>query len=87
MQGARQVKDMHPDALLLFVDAPTVDDQRRRLEGRGDSAERVEQRLAVGAAERLAAAELGMHLVVNDDLERAVDEVAHLIDQARSSRT
>ena len=81
--GARQVRDLFPDALLLFVDSPDVDEQRRRLEGRGDPPEKVEARIAHGVDERLAAAELGLPVIVNDDLDRAVDEV---LDSIRSAR-
>jgi guanylate kinase len=79
VQGARQVRVRHPGALLLFVDAPSRDEQRRRLEGRGDLPARVEQRLAIAEAEAAAARDLGMVHVVNDDLETALAEVrAHI---------
>jgi guanylate kinase len=85
VQGARQVVDRHPDALLLFVDAPSRAEQRRRLEARGDPPEKVEQRLAIAESEADAARALGMRWVVNDDLERATDEVAAVIEAARRS--
>ncbi|MDQ2648222.1 MAG: guanylate kinase [Actinomycetota bacterium] len=84
VQGARQVVERFPsDTLLLFVDAPSRAEQRARLEKRGDAPERVEQRLAIADAEAAAAAELGMRMVVNDDLDRAVAEVRDLIAAAR----
>jgi guanylate kinase len=83
VQGARQVRDQFPDALLIFVDAPSPDDQRARLVGRGDGPERIEQRLALAETERAAARELGATFVVNDDLDRAVAEVASLIGARR----
>jgi guanylate kinase len=83
VQGARQVLDRHPDALLLFVDAPSRAEQRRRLEARGDPADKVEQRLAIAESEADAARALGMQWIVNDDLERATDEVAAVIEEAR----
>jgi guanylate kinase len=86
VQGARQVVEEHPDALLLFIDAPTRDEQRRRLEGRGDPPEKVAQRLAIAEAEEAAARELGMRAIVNDDLERATAEVADAIAAARDAR-
>jgi guanylate kinase len=85
VQGARQVLAQHPDALLLFIDAPTRDEQRRRLEGRGDPPEKVAQRLAIAEAEAEAAQSLGMRRIVNDDLDRATAEVAAVIDAARRS--
>ena len=84
VQGAMQVRARYPDALFLFLDAPSPEAQRARLEARGDSPERVEQRLALAATERAAAHDLGAVVVINDDLDRAVAEVVSIIDQARS---
>jgi guanylate kinase len=84
VEGARQVRERHPDALLLFVDAPSPADQRARLEKRGDPPDRIEQRLALAAAERDRARALGATFVVNDDLDRAVEEIGSLIAAARA---
>lgn len=83
VQGAVQVLGRHPDALLLFIDAPSRDEQRRRLELRGDPPGKVAQRLALAEAEASAARDLGMRVIVNDDLERATTEVAEAIVAAR----
>jgi guanylate kinase len=83
VQGARQVAERHPDALLLFVDAPSREEQRRRLEQRGDAPDRVAQRLAIADAEATAAEALGMRRIVNDDLATALREVQAVIDEAR----
>lgn len=85
VQGATQVRGMFPDALLLFVDAPDREEQRRRLERRGDSPERVAQRLAIADREAAAAAELGMRTIVNDDLDRTVAEVQAAIEAHRAA--
>lgn len=81
--GAAAIRAVDPDALLVFVDTPDRDAQRRRLEGRGDSPERVEARLRKGDEERQRARELGMHHIVNDVLEDAVAELEALIDAHR----
>ncbi len=86
VEGARQVKEIHPDAKLLFIDAPSRAEQRRRLEQRGDAPERVEQRLAIAEAELERSRELEMHHVVNDDLGEALDEVAALIAAWRAEQ-
>ena len=83
VQGARQVRQHDPDALLLFVVPPSVTEQERRLRGRGDPEHLVRQRLDSAAEEESAAAALGAIEVVNDDLERALDEIVALIDLAR----
>jgi guanylate kinase len=78
VQGARQVREALPDAALVFIAPPSVDELRRRLAKRGsEPPEQVERRLA--AAEReLAAQEEFAHVVVNDDLDRALDELTRL---------
>lgn len=81
--GARAVRALDPDALLVFVDTPDRNAQRARLEGRGDSPDRVEARLSKGDEERKAAAELGMTVIINDDLDRAVDDLDALISATR----
>lgn len=82
--GARAIAAIDPDALLIFVDTPDRDAQRARLEGRGDSPERVEARLAKGDEERGAARDLGMTVVINDDLRTAVAELERIIEKART---
>ncbi len=78
--GAAAIRAVDPGALLVFVDVPDREDQRRRLQGRGDSPDRIEARMAKGDEERARAGELGMVHLVNDELGRAVAELARLID-------
>lgn len=83
IQGAAQIEAMNPDAHLIFIDTPSTDEQERRLRGRGDTEERVAMRLDKAVVERSAAAELGCTIIINDDLDRTVNELASLIDRAR----
>lgn len=85
VQGARQVRQRDPEALLIFVLPPSAAEQERRLRERGDPEHLVRQRLAKAAEEAEAATSLGAVEVVNDDLDRAVDEIAALIESARRS--
>ena len=62
VNGARSVLERYPEACSVFVDAPDREEQEARLRGRGDSPERVVQRLAKADEEAaLADAELGQH--------------------------
>lgn len=86
VEGARQVQAIHPEAVLVFIDAPSRDEQRRRLRQRGDNEEKVASRMAKGEQERMEANALGAVTVVNDDLDRAVAQVRSLVVAARSRR-
>jgi guanylate kinase len=83
VQGARQIRQLDPSALLIFVNAPSTAEQERRLRLRGDPEDVVQKRLAKAVEENRAAAELGALEVVNDDLDRCVEEIAGIISAAR----
>ncbi len=85
VQGALRVKEALPEALLVFVKAPSREEQRRRLEERAhDSAEAIERRLAKAEAEERIADEMFDAVVVNDDPERATAEVAGILAARRA---
>jgi guanylate kinase len=86
VNGARQVRERIPDALLLFVEAPNPEVQRRRLEGRGDPPDKVRARLKESEVEARLARGLDCIFLVNDDLDHAVAEIRKLIDARRSQR-
>jgi guanylate kinase len=78
VQGARQVRERLPDAKLVFIEPPSFGDLQRRLAARAsDRPEQIERRLAAARNELSAAGEFD-HRIVNDDLERAVDELARV---------
>jgi guanylate kinase len=83
--GAEQIRSRYPDALLVFVDAPSREQQEERLRGRGDPEEKVQARLAKAEDEVAKARSLDSVVVINDDLERAVGEVEALIASRRGS--
>ncbi len=83
VQGARQVRRRYPEALLLFLEAPSEGDQLHRLRGRGDSEDHVRARLSYGPSERETARELGAVVVVNTDLAETAAEIGGIIDQHR----
>lgn len=79
VQGALQVKERFPEAVMIFLLPPSVETLRSRLLGRGTEApETVEQRLAAAKTEMAAAGQYD-YLVVNDDLSQAVSDVQAVI--------
>jgi guanylate kinase len=85
VQGARQVAQAIPEAVRIFVKPPSEEALRARLVGRGtDRPEQVEARLAT-AREELAAQDEFDDIVVNDRLERAVEELEQLVRSRMSA--
>jgi guanylate kinase len=79
LQGARQVRESMPEARQIFIAPPTPETLRERLIGRGtDSDEAIERRLKV-AEEELAAVGEFEHVVVNETVDRAVEELDQII--------
>lgn len=73
----------HPDAVLVVLVPPTAEVQAERLRHRGDSEHEVAQRLEKGRQEERDGRALTPHVVVNDDLDRAVSEVASILEGRR----
>jgi guanylate kinase len=75
LQGARQVRDAMPAAVAIFIAPPSLEVLRERLAGRAsDLPQEVARRLQIAETELAARDEFGF-VVVNDALERAVDEL------------
>jgi guanylate kinase len=75
LQGARQVREAMPDALMVFLAPPSWEELARRLVGRGtESAEERERRLSTARREMAAQAEFDV-TIVNHDVQRATDEL------------
>jgi len=82
LQGARQVREKMPEAVQVFIAPPSREALRTRLLGRGtDSPEEVDRRLETADAELAAQAEF-THVVVNDRLEDAVEQLVAVVGAA-----
>jgi guanylate kinase len=78
VQGARQVRERLPEAVLIFIEPPSFEDLKRRLSARAsDRPDVIERRLAAAREELEAAGEFD-HRIVNDDLGRALQELTEL---------
>ena len=85
VDGARQVKSLQPDAILIFVLPPSRAEQERRLRGRGDADQKVAERLRKAEDEEPVGMSLADHVVVNDDLERTIDEMLSILAYHRGT--
>jgi len=79
VQGARQVREAMPEALQVFIAPPSLDALRTRLIARGtDDVGEVERRLRVAEGELAAQPEFG-HVVVNDCLDEALEQLTEIV--------
>jgi guanylate kinase len=86
VDGATQVKQQFPQAVLIFVLPPSRAEQQRRLRERGDPEDKVDERLQKALDEEPVGLAIADHVVVNDDLQLTVLEMDEIIDSYRRSR-
>lgn len=80
VKGAHQIRESHPSAFMIFVMPPDRATLEERLRRRGDTGDTdIATRLRIALEEMAQARALFDRLVVNDDLEKAVDEVVGLL--------
>lgn len=79
LQGARKVREKRPDAVMVFVRAPSLEETRRRLEERAtETSDAVESRMTT-ALKEVAAREEFDHEVINADRDRAREDMIELM--------
>ena len=77
--GAKQVKESAPEAVLVFIEPPSMEELERRLRGRGDTPEdQIALRLERAHWELEQRAWYD-HVVVNDDADRCAEEILKII--------
>jgi guanylate kinase len=82
LEGARQVREAMPDAEAVFIAPPSRGALRARLVGRGtDAPQDVDERMRTAERELEAQSEFG-HVVVNDRLEEATDQLVRIVEDA-----
>ena len=79
LQGAAQVRERQPEALIVLLLPPSPEVQADRLRRRGDDEAEVARRLDIGAREEKVGRALTPFVVVNDDVDQAVAEVAGIL--------
>jgi len=87
VKGAEQVRGKAPDAIFIFIAPPSVDELvKRQVKRNTETSQDMEARREIATREMEYAARYD-HVVVNDELERAVAEILALIRDARASQT
>lgn len=79
VQGAFQIREKCPDAILVFTIPPTIAELRRRLHKRGTEAEEVIEKRIARAVEELPLAQKYDYIILNDDLQNAVDDFGAML--------
>lgn len=77
--GAKQVRQKLPDAQLIFIMPPSMEELERRLRGRGDTSEEQIKMRMERAVWEMEQKQWYDHVVVNDDPERCADEILNII--------
>ena len=84
IQGARQIREVMPDAVQIFIKPPSLGELRQRLEDRHtDTSEQIEARMASAVVELRAESQFE-DVVVNDVLDRAVEDLLKIVDRMSS---
>lgn len=83
VQGGGQVRAIYPDAVMVFILAPTPKDLADRLHGRKrDDVETAKRRLEQAGNEIAQAWQDYKHFVINENVNDAVDEIIRIIETA-----
>jgi guanylate kinase len=78
-QGARQIKEKFPDAIGVFILPPSMDELRRRLDGRGSDDAESRRRRFEKAREEIGHYPFFDYMIVNDELQRALAELRGIV--------
>jgi guanylate kinase len=83
LQGARQVRNLRPDATLILLLPPSPDHQAARLRARGDDESAIARRVETGREEAAAGRSMADAVVVNDEVTQATAQVAGIVEGRR----
>ena len=86
VQGAVAVREREPEAVVILVLPPSRAEQVDRMRKRGDSESHVAQRLATSDAEEEAGKELADLIVLNGELDAAIEVIESFIVEVRGQR-
>lgn len=80
VQGAIQIKNRYPDSVTIFIVPPSLETLRARLESRGTDTRQVIERRLEAAKKEMGEKDLYRHVIINDELSKAVSELIEIIE-------
>ncbi|MBF0468075.1 MAG: guanylate kinase [Desulfamplus sp.] len=86
VQGAKQFKQSFPESITIFIMPPSIDVLEQRLKKRGADPDEVIAKRLVNAAGEISQRSFYQNVIVNDDLQRAQQEMEDIISRIRSGR-
>jgi guanylate kinase len=86
VEGALRVRDEVPESVTIFVDAPLSELESRLRARATESSGEIDERLTLARLQKQQAHEFS-HVVVNDRLERALDELVRIVDRVLAAGT
>lgn len=86
VQGALQIKEKMPEALLIFIAPPNMDELERRLRGRNTDAPEVIERRLTDAIWEMDQQKKYDYVVVNDTVDKAVEEYLEILQKEKEKR-
>lgn len=85
IQGAHKVKEIYPEAILMFVMPPSAQELYRRLKGRGTESDEVIAKRMARAVEESEGIDTYDYIVVNDKLEDCIVQINTIVDSAHQT--
>ncbi len=86
VQGAAKIREKFPECLLIFLSAPSMEELEKRIRGRGtETSDTIDHRISRGKDEMALAGNYD-YVVINDNIQRAADEVYSIIESEHQKR-
>ena len=83
VQGTLQILKHHPDSVTVFILPPSIHALRKRLEMRGTDSQAVIEKRLINAKKEMAQKKIYRHIIVNDELSAAIDEICAIFNKYR----
>jgi guanylate kinase len=83
VQGTLQILKHHPDSVTIFILPPSINVLRKRLEMRGSDSQAVIEKRLINAKKEMVQKKMYRHIIVNDELSVAIDEICAIFNKYR----